>query len=355
MRSHVCHATMIIPCGFALLLLNGCDLLGFKTLAEGEKECEGGPCAPSRWLAVSVLEDEIHPATPWRMCDQHYAVEFASPDNPVISASINWQLGLLLATVTQDGLLHLSEFGAANATQELDVDGLGVAWSHAGDRLALVRRGAGSTDYTLDLLTPELDSLQSYPLTLPAALAADPVNLGFWSLAVSWNASDTRIAVSTVAGEAGAQIVDVQTGETSTFTIMGAYFIADDALVATDPACRPCAALYDLVGADLLKRGVIPFCDKVIASHPSSGVFVTVQSNFIVNAPDYHVGLRTAELGPSDFDGAAYDRTHDFVYGPVSLVPIEEATRALEAAGYGPENVIEPDPVTGGCPDVRTE
>lgn len=322
----------------------GCLLIDSSSeliaLEKGVRECLNQSCEAEKWLVVILYGKSVSIHAPWPNCNNSYSLEFVSNEsNPIITASLNAARNLLLACVTRDGVLHLSEFGESTAIEEVQADALGVAWSNAGDRLAVARAGDSPTEYLLDILTPELDYLSTYVLSLPAKNDGVPG----WRLAISWNATDEAVAVSATVGPVGAQLISLSSGSIASYQLSNVYFLAGTTIVATEPDCTPCAVLYDIDGVALSRRRVLPGANGPFWSHPVTGVFASEEGEPLQTVNTYPWSLRTDELGPN-LMGYQYHYEDT-----IRLLPLEESLPTLDAAGFGPEDAIAPDP-DGFCP-----
>lgn len=322
-------ATGCLELAFALRL--GENLPEGTRRAQGHAECQDQPCDLSRWLILSFGSAEVELVTPWRSF-QSYTLDFASDRSLVLAGSANARHDLQIAVVTQDGALHIAEFGDSRAALRVRIDALGVAWSNGGDRLAVVRRGTTATQRVLEIRTPALDTIESFTLEMTAI--PDSAR-SYWYHAISWNASDTLVAVSNAhavdAADFHAIVVAPDTGVINVYPMGRSYFMGERSLVADHTSCQPCTVIFDIVTSDLKQRRVVAGADEPISAHAPTGVFATLQS-FAFGWPSPlppEGGLRTETLGPNVFPRGLT---------PV-LIPLEDALPALIAAGFGPEDV----------------
>ncbi len=304
-------------------------------------ECSGQLCDREKWVIVNFDGLTVWPDAPDHPCQQFYSVDFARevPQNFIVSGSANAARGLELAMVTQDGLLHVCDFGSSAARVSLDIGALGVAWSNAGDRLAVVRRD-GSGGHVLEIWSPELDVLDAVEVTLPE----QPAELEIWRALVSWSASDALVAVSSTGGELGTdtqiaepgQIVEATSGRVYPVAYSRIFFIGETEWVGQPLSCPGstgnCVRILEFDGERVVQLGALEASASVLRSHPPTGVMMTIEPS--PTAPFGLVvgftSLRTIERGPA------------MVYqGPssldVTLIPVEDARAALEAAGFGPD------------------
>ncbi len=319
---------------FSLVCFIGCS----DYLERGKEECDNQLCDREMWVLMNFNGLSVGPDAPWRECPQSYTLDFAQEIPPirVVSGSANATRQLELAMVTQDGLLHVCDFGSSSARVSLDIGALGVAWSNSGDRLAVVRRDdAGG--HVLEIWSPELNLLDAFDVTLPD----QPTEQQYWFACVSWNASDALLAVSSNGREIGTaqqiaepgQIVEATSGRVYPVAYSRIFFIGETEWVGQPLGCPGnCVRTLELDGERVVQRGALAVGESVNGSHPPTGVMMTTMPS--PTAPFGLVstltGLRTASLGPN----VIYQ-----IYAPLSvtLIPVEDARAALEAAGFGPE------------------
>lgn len=339
----------------------------------GAAQCQGKACDRERWVPVLVRANSVWPVAPWQVCVQTYQVEFASgfrrtPDaeeNLIVSASVRAD-DLTLAAATGQGSLALARFASPSADTQLELGAVAVAWSSDGQRLAVVARDASegqASAHRLLIFTPDLEPL--FELTLDLPLPDEGSD--YWHFIVSWTPDDSALAVSTdgtVSARSGLRnevvlprchLVRLSDSRVDTFELYNVYFIAPDTVLATVPppgtneTRLTAGRVFRLVLSERRIEQQTPLSSDVryvLASHPPSGVFASLERDPQGTLAVSSVGLHTLELGP------------DIIFGnsalaaeTLCLVPLDVALPVLEATGFGPDDVVLPDPETGGCPE----
>ena len=217
-------------------------------------------------------------------------------DRRILSASLN-RFGQV-ASVSRDGVVGVSD-SVDRFDAESALGAVGVAWSNAGDQLAVITRDLSDPSAPHRLLVLP-GSLQADPaLDLPIQLPLPDDFAPYDWFVVSWNADDSSIAVSTDAkpymairtGDSDndevfpiCHIVSVLDGAVETHELHNAYFVGQDLLAATLPTGAERTAtesagfrvhLLRRSGGVLEDRGQIGGAGFCLASVPPSGVFAT--------------------------------------------------------------------------------
>jgi hypothetical protein len=192
------------------------------------------------------------------------------------------------------GTVSVSAAGARSAEHSLDASAVSAAWSNACDLLAVVTRGAAGD--RVAIMTAELKTKVEIPVELPAPDEGS----GYKRFIISWAADDQLVAVSTDAipndnppsypPSNGLVVplclfIDWRAGTIrSSQKLHNVYFIGSDSVVGTPPTgsvTQTAKAMfnvhrYTLAGSELQDQGLIRGAGFAVGSHPSSGVFVTV-------------------------------------------------------------------------------
>lgn len=336
------RACPVIACAF---LATGCDLIALTILGLGSGQravdagqCKSAGCDPDNWF-VPEFSSFTYAAVSFywgRGCPDSYRFDFVNDGDSLIAASLNGADSLLVAVAAENGDVFVADFGSSTARASASLNALGLAWSNAGDRLAVATRDPDSGSATLLILDEELVELARYDI---APVDSDAANLP--RAAVSWSADDARVAVSGNAGP-GLSIVSLSDGTQQRGEFFNAYFVGTDKLVASAPGLFGDSVRVIMLRQDGLQIGkIIDDALRVLASHPPTGVFiaeVTVRSFESAN-----VGIRTIDVGPA----VQWVYFNDLVF---SLTPLDEALPTLEATGYGPDTPPQPD-LNGNCPE----
>lgn len=368
-RSLIVAALCIVQAGCsdaAYQLLGSAFIVGISLpdglrQLQGEESCRDQECDQDRWLLVEVYRPTSSSAggsptaggsvSAWLPGNPAFTtLEFIPRTDPVLTASMN-PVTLDLATVARSGTLYLSSFASSHSDAQASLNAVGVAWSNAGDRLAVVRC-ADTARCALEVMTPELDTLQTIPLE-PTPPPDEMLDQG---VAVSWNTTDTLVVVSAqenaplIPAQApwrpGAQIVNLETGAIRTYSFSTVYFIGESSVVATDRDCHPCTVVLDVDQEPPVRLRVVRHALMPLASHAPRGTFATYEPQGALRPPLGAVGevaLRTADLGP-------YVVLASF-RGILVIVPLCEALPALVAAGYGPGDIARWE--EQGCPQAE--
>jgi hypothetical protein len=325
--------------GTTFSTLGGCPLI--TALDAGARiaasPCRSSACDSEDWLVVHA--GQAHVGVIWpEDIEVSYFVDFVPAlddirfDEGIVTASINTH-NLRLAMVRHDGVLFLAEFGSPQADLEADIGAVGVGWSNAGDRLAVVtREQADSTLHTLEILTPQLDPVDAFAIELPR----QPDGVVLWRFIVSWSADDRLVGIST---DDRSQIVTPQTvvlnladGSTRVGELANSYFIAPRTLVSiaqpSPGAFRDGVVnVFDVADRELVETERISGPQIAVASHPPTGVFATIEPDFPGSLPTCPVGLRTTQAGPDLVSGFL---SVGCSAGSTLLIPLETGRPVLE-------------------------
>jgi len=192
------------------------------------------------------------------------------------------------------GTVSVSAAGASSAENSLEIGAVSATWSNACDLLAVVTRGAAGDRVVI--MTDELKTEVEIPVNLPAADDGSP----YKRFVISWSADDRLVAVSTDAIRNDnpspswpdnlravplCLFIDWRAGGIrSTHELHNVYFIGSDTVVGTPPTdsvTETAEAMFNvhrfaLSGDQLQDQGLVHGAGFAVGSHPSSGVFVTV-------------------------------------------------------------------------------
>ncbi len=370
-RSHMCLLSAALVASSSCIS-EGLDLASLP--------CDGFACDVDRWVVFGLAapgfsaeepnRPEVVIDTPcgslsYRLRLEVDAGRLPFDEGPPLLGALAWSVrpagGLELAIAELDGDLSLFRVGRQEATASVDLGAVGVAWSNAGDRLAVVTRDRSqpaAQAHQLVILSPQLDELDRFALDLPLSdRSRDLIHDRF---VVSWNADDTLVAVSTtIACSTGVatdlcdrwrvvprcNVVRLADGDTRTLTLYDAWFVGTDTLVAVPASDDPHIALnmarrverVTLGPAGLTTRQPLIGPVFLYGAHAPAGVFVAQDPPvFTINSVARSVSLRSA-------DGRRRDsRIGSFVLAvsalnatnlPPALIPADVGLRALQDAG----------------------
>ncbi len=359
----------------AALFMEGC-MIGFDTAV---LPCSGEACDNTRWVIMTLAgSDDLEHARqqvaiflPGACGIERVQLPDLSPLNGgdtqvrLAAWSVRPAGSLELAITDTSGNLAIVGLNGPETAQTKSLGAVGVAWSNAGDRLAVVTRDRSQPAeqaHQLLILSPQLEELDRFALDLPVSdRSRDLIHDRF---VVSWNGDDTQIAVSTtVACSTGlatdfcdqwrviprCNVVRLSDGRTQILPLYDAWFVGTNTLVATPASDAPHIALNMARRVERITLGTDgtdshqPLIGPVFlySANPPAGVIVTEDpATFGINSVTRSVSLRSA-------DGRRKDpRVPNVILAvsalnakdlPPVLVPADAALPALREAGLAPE------------------
>ena len=362
---------------------------------DSDQRCDSEACDPNRWVLVAadsffseqVVDGEVR--QPVRVRAPRLCVDYnlrspadATPltadplfaadpvgaqrvgdSPPLLAFSLRPAGELTLAAVTTVGDLILAPLGAVRPDAVAMRMTVGVAWSNAGDRLAVVLRDPSlpiTQAHQILILTPQLEELDRFALDLPLS---DPNgNLVHDRFVVSWNSDDTLVAVSTTAtcnlgacktstGAGGSadlmvsprcMVVRVADGAETPLNLSDTYFVGVDQIVGTRAAragAQPASDLAARVFVMRLRAGDVEVVRRiqgpqfVLSSHPPSGAFITADSfNAVLTSFGLPASLRTLD-GRRSSISALVPLSLRAGGESFSILPADQILPAARAAG----------------------
>lgn len=328
------------------LACTGCELLYFTAAGAasgpeltrrriGERQCQSAACKPEDWFVPNFAASRV--SFSWTGCFEGYDLDFVRESGGLIAVSVNASESLLLAIAAASGDVFIADFGSNVARTSVSLQAVGLAWSNAGDRLAIATLDSSSGAAALLIADAALSELRRYELSPLPAAAPDSLP----RVAVSWSADDELVVVSSSAAPP-ASIVVLSSGVVRPENVYGAYFIGTNRMVANVGGNVGTVVRQITLNRDHADVGkVIAGAVRVLSSNPATGVFMTTEPDVPGMLQGNNAGLRTVDAGPS----IAWSDARNVL----PLVPLDEALPTLEASGYGPSTAPQPDE-NGGCP-----
>lgn len=326
-----------------VIAASGCFFVqGFVQTAitdAGRAQCAGTACELDKWIVFGTEQFQVYSAY-----TSDHRLPCVTLQNAIVTASINPPRDLLLAYVTRDGALHVCEYSGANGQHLRGVNAVGVAWSNAGDRLAVVTRDAEGDAAYLEIRDPELNLLDTFAIELPSADAPTEAGRAIEvtrRVLVSWSADDKLVSASTNYRRL-ASFVDVASGELRTETLLTVLFIGDRRIVAEAPVLVGAEVVALELQTDGLKQlASYPGAIEPLASDPLAGVFLTGQQRTyferrLVEGID--AGLRTIDAGPNYLGYTIFRRD------TLMLAPRDVALPVIQS-------YVMPDEAELACPE----
>ena len=298
------------------LACTGCELLALSLgapeeirRAAGAAQCEGIACDPARWVTVNAYTGlTVRGVDP--SCYDRYSLDFqvAPPAYQSVSVNLADELRLLIVS---GGVAYLVPFGQSAAESSKALQAVAGAWSNAGDRIAVATLDRDTGAAALLILDANLEELERFDVAF-AVDGGDNTVAGVQNAFVSWNSSDTLIAVSALVLPQGA-LIDLDNDIVQPIDVRAMQFIGERSAVATDPGSEVVRA-YTIEGSTLRRGRLITAARFAVASDPMTGVFLTLEPLIPGRLAGNELGLRTLDSGP------AIVRVAD---GPFTIIPID--------------------------------
>lgn len=284
----------------------------------GRASCAGQPCERDRWMIVASSSDGVAYGLPGEPCSREYAFDFAETVY-VRSISVNTARNLLVASATDDDVVHLSEFGRADALVQIEMPAWRLRWSNAGDRLAAVVEDGGESSVVI--LSSDLDELSRF------GIGSDYVD------GVTWSRDDDRIAIAQgYYSEVRCVLIRPADGAVERYDGISCFSIGADQFVGQNVAAMRFEVMTIADGQVGEGVALDPQPLTILDSDSTSGVFLTeIKTAFIPIAVVLPEGLQTVDAGPYRVPDLFSWRSG------AELIPIETALPVLEAAGLGPD------------------
>ncbi|MCO6438528.1 MAG: hypothetical protein J5J06_15665 [Phycisphaerae bacterium] len=285
--------------------------------AFAERPCGDGVCNRDKWAVIEAADDlwQLWPYDP-RVAGWQPQKVLAVPELPDdfessggrVTAIDTRTTDLLTLVLREDRKLFAGTLGANAAAEAIDDAIVGVAWSTAEDRLAVVRANNG-VPATLEVLNDQFIVQAEYPLPMQFG---DPRPYLPDDVVVSWHPDDSLIAVSydrfvgVPAGSTGS-IVNLASGEVKPHRYTALRFIDATHLCANESeqvvtdgvsSVESYVQVLQRVNGDLIESDRLADYEAVVATDPQSGVFLVATPLIGFPFSRIYYGVRTLESEP---------------------------------------------------------